>query len=240
VCLGKKGEFEQATVRKGLEMQDLFAKTRGGRLYSSLSFGKPDVRICFADTHSQAAAGVHPRGWMQALRVSAQQPESAGRLGDVADHAARSDGSSNVALASGHGRELGDSVVMSAKGATSILSGITVLVVEDNFLVGDLFRLHLQSYGATVIGPAASIAEASDLLDANASRIDVAVLDVDLNGELITPIAERLMVIGKPFLFVTALGTLDPLPAELQSHPRVEKPLGVANLAVEVAALVGR
>lgn len=226
------GEFARKAVRKGLEMRDETAKSTGAWLYSRLPFGRPDVSVRFADTQVQAAGGVHSREWGQLLRESDGQSELAGCAESVAEAAARAEGTSN-----GEG---GDSAVMSAKGTSSILSGISVLVVEDNVLVGDLFRMHLQSHGARVLGPATSVGAAFALLDRSAAEIDVAVLDVDLNGELVTPIAQRLMVTGTPFLFVTALGALDPLPAELHLHRRLEKPSGVAQLAAELAALVGR
>jgi DNA-binding NtrC family response regulator len=127
---------------------------------------------------------------------------------------------------------------MTAAGGGQILSRVKVLIVEDSFIVADLFRIHLLRHGATVIGPAASVERALALIASDSP--DAAVLDVDLGGVLVTPVAQALCAAGTPFVFVTALGTLDPLPPELRDYPRLEKPGGVGKLVPTIAALLGR
>ena len=80
--------------------------------------------------------------------------------------------------------------------------GPAVLVVEDEFLIAmDLERL-LERNGWRVLGPAATVQEALRLLDGEAP--DVALLDVNLRGELVTPVAERLRARGVPFVVASA------------------------------------
>ena len=92
--------------------------------------------------------------------------------------------------------------------------------------------------GADVLGPASSVERALEILASQPP--DAAVLDVDLGGVLVTPVAEALSAAGTPFVFVTALGTLDPLPPHLRDYPRLEKPGGVAKLVPTITALLGR
>ena len=81
-------------------------------------------------------------------------------------------------------------------------SGRVVLVVEDEILVAmDLEQL-LQRHGWRVLGPATTVAEALRLLAGE--RPDVALLDVNLRGELVTPVAEELRVQGVPFVLASA------------------------------------
>ena len=82
-----------------------------------------------------------------------------------------------------------------------LLTGKRVLVVEDEAIVALLAEDILLDHGAIVVGPAASIEHALELLDVEA--IDVGFLDVNLNGERSYCIAERLREQGVPFVFAT-------------------------------------
>jgi two-component system, response regulator PdtaR len=74
----------------------------------------------------------------------------------------------------------------------------SVLIVEDEVLIAMDLRDMLESNGHQVIGPAASVDAALRLLDD--VRPDVAVLDVNLRGRLVTPVAERLQSVRIPFV----------------------------------------
>lgn len=79
-----------------------------------------------------------------------------------------------------------------------------VLVVEDEILIAmDLERL-LEQQGWRVLGPATSMAEALRLLEAGSPLPEVALLDVNLRGELVTPVAQALRARGVPFLLMSA------------------------------------
>ena len=84
------------------------------------------------------------------------------------------------------------------------LSGLRILVVEDEMMVSMLIEDMLTDLGCTVVGPAARLDEAIAL--ANAETLDCAVLDVNLGGQPIFPLADILRAKGTPFAFATGYG----------------------------------
>lgn len=84
--------------------------------------------------------------------------------------------------------------------------GRSVLVVEDEALVALDMEETLKAAGLHVMGPAASVAEAMALLEAGTP--DAAILDLNLRGELVTPVARKLREIGVPFVLATAYNHL--------------------------------
>lgn len=104
------------------------------------------------------------------------------------------------------------------------LSGLKVLVVEDDFIVAFDMRMMLEEQGAQVLGPAATLMQARALVAGDAPQ--VAVLDVNLNGEFVFPLAEELLARGVPFLFATAYADDERLfPAAARDIPRLAKPV---------------
>ena len=77
-----------------------------------------------------------------------------------------------------------------------------MLVVEDEFLIAMDLELLLQEHGCRVLGPAATVAEALRLLQGETP--DVALLDINLQGELVTPVAEELRARGVLFVLASA------------------------------------
>lgn len=77
------------------------------------------------------------------------------------------------------------------------LRGVHILIVEDEWmLAGDLAR-YFSNMGAIVLGPAATIEQAS----VHTEAAEAAILDVNLNGRRVFPIADELMRRGVPFVF---------------------------------------
>ena len=108
--------------------------------------------------------------------------------------------------------------------ATGLFRGRRVLVVEDDFIVAFDMQSMLEEQGAEVIGPASSLQEARALLAG--AQPDAAVLDVNLNGEYVFPLAEDLRVRGIPFLFATAYADDDRLfPPIARDVLRLAKPV---------------
>ena len=104
------------------------------------------------------------------------------------------------------------------------MSGMTVLVVEDDFIVAYDMQMMLEEQGARVLGPATSLAEAQQLL--SRERPTAAVLDVNLNGEYVFPLAEELRTQKVPFVFATAYADEDRLfPEAARIAPRLAKPV---------------
>lgn len=100
----------------------------------------------------------------------------------------------------------------------------SVLIVEDEYLIAmDLLYL-LTARHWRVLGPAATVADSLDIL--NAERPDVAVLDVSLRGrELVTPVARALRALNIPFVIASAYRPGDFEGSEvLAEAPRLTKP----------------
>ena len=110
-----------------------------------------------------------------------------------------------------------------------VLAGRRILVVEDEFLLALDLEVHLKATGAEVVGPVPSISDAALLL-AIARRLDGAVLDVNLGGEMVYPLADVLLGAGVPIAFVTGYSRRD-LPERFHHVPRFEKPVAVERLA---------
>jgi DNA-binding response OmpR family regulator len=83
-----------------------------------------------------------------------------------------------------------------------------ILVVEDEILVSMLVEDELRGAGAEVLGPVPTVGDALRLVEAAAADggIGAAVLDINLDGEHVGPVADRLAVLGVPFLFATGYG----------------------------------
>ena len=112
-----------------------------------------------------------------------------------------------------------------------------VLVVEDDFLIGDALTDVLESQGAVVIGPIGWTMEALAVVREGAPRFDIAVLDVDLHGERSYPIADVLLSRGIPFVFTTGYNA-DAVDPAYRAHARYEKPLSGTALVAGLAAMM--
>jgi CheY-like chemotaxis protein len=88
------------------------------------------------------------------------------------------------------------------------LHGRRVLVVEDEALVAMLMEDGLVDAGAEVVGPAGSVDEALGLIEQVTcdGGLNAAVLDMNLEGATVLPVADRLAALGVPFVFATGYG----------------------------------
>lgn len=116
-----------------------------------------------------------------------------------------------------------------APDAVTRLKGWRVLVVEDEYLVADDLRRELETCGAQVIGPAPRIADALALLSVT-TQLDAAILDVNVAGRCVTPVAAELTRRGVPFVLATGYDAWA-LPSPLDTAPRCEKPVDLASIA---------
>ncbi|WP_093002226.1 response regulator [Rhizobium sp. NFR07] len=110
----------------------------------------------------------------------------------------------------------------------------TILVVEDEFFIALEIKTALISAGFNVLGPAASVDHALELM--HDTKPDAAVLDVDLGGERVTPVAMQLTTLGTPFVLASAA---DPAAlaqnAALAGVRNLGKPTDMQQLAMAVA-----
>jgi DNA-binding response OmpR family regulator len=113
------------------------------------------------------------------------------------------------------------------------LKGMRVLVVEDEAIVSFLLEDTLLQLGCTVT-LAGRLSEALALLDTGYP--DLAVLDVNLGGEMVYPVAERLRSAGVPFLFTTGYG-VSGIADEWKDARIMQKPFAPEQFAAAVEAL---
>ncbi len=107
------------------------------------------------------------------------------------------------------------------------LSGLKVLIVEDESLVSMLIEDALADLGCRVVGVASGVDEA--LAKAATLALDAAILDVNLHGKQTAAVAEILKKRGVPFLFATGYG-VSGLPGNFQDTPFLQKPFHEADL----------
>jgi PAS domain S-box-containing protein len=115
------------------------------------------------------------------------------------------------------------------------LAGVRLMVVEDELLVSMLLKRTLEGFGTVVVGPYARLAEG--LAAADSERFDVAVLDLNLAGELANPIADLLLARGVPFIFITGFQR-DSIDRRYASVPVLQKPIDAAALERGLLALL--
>ncbi|MBV8737026.1 MAG: response regulator [Alphaproteobacteria bacterium] len=115
------------------------------------------------------------------------------------------------------------------------LNGLRILVVEDEYLVASLIQDFLEMAGCVVLGPIARLAEAVHA--AHSDSCDAAVLDVNLGGSLVFPVAEILSHRRIPFAFVTGYAT-GALPDEHHARPTIRKPFRKEELLALISDLV--
>ena len=106
------------------------------------------------------------------------------------------------------------------------LSGMRILVVEDEPLLAMASADLLADSGCTVAGPVSSVKQGMRLIEQEA--IDGAILDINLRGEMVFPLADALAERSIPFVYVTGYGKL--LRACDHSRPVLQKPYANQHL----------
>ena len=112
-----------------------------------------------------------------------------------------------------------------------------ILIVEDEMLVSMMLEDALPEFGFAVAGVASRLGEAMDYVRTGA--FDAALLDVQLDGHPVFPVADVLIEKGIPFLFATGYGGSG-LPETYRSHPALQKPFIIDDLATALRHLFKR
>ncbi len=101
------------------------------------------------------------------------------------------------------------------------LTGVRILIVEDEPLIAMCLSELVKDEGCVVVGICATVAESLALIAT--TSFDVVVLDLNLHGEPVTSIASAVLQAGKAIVFATGSSASD-VPADLQAWPALTKP----------------
>jgi DNA-binding response OmpR family regulator len=109
----------------------------------------------------------------------------------------------------------------------------SVFLVEDEVMIRMMVSDMLEDLGYTVAAEAGDIDEALRL--AESTYFDLAILDVNVNGKMISPVADLIKARKRPFIFATGYGTSG-LPEEYRNHPALQKPFQLDTLGKMIEA----
>jgi CheY-like chemotaxis protein len=123
----------------------------------------------------------------------------------------------------------------SAINPASPQTGRRILVVEDEFLIRMLLEDMLTDLGYELVGVAGRVDEALEL--AKTKDFDLAILDVNLDGHDVYPVADLIGKRGLPFMFVTGYGGRG-LPDTYRDRPTLQKPFQLDELKKMLAQLL--
>lgn len=117
-----------------------------------------------------------------------------------------------------------------------MIEGLRVLLVEDEAIIAMTAEDMLEELGCRLAATAYSLEDA--LAAATGEDFDVAVLDINLNGERSLPLARELKLLGKPFIFTTGYGIDGPGP-DFADIPLVAKPYRTDDLGRAIRLALG-
>lgn len=113
-------------------------------------------------------------------------------------------------------------------GNIKVGSRTSVLLVEDEVMIRMMVADMLEELGYVIAGESGDIDEGIRLVQA--IDFDIAILDVNVNGRVITPVAEAVQMRGLPFVFATGYGAQG-LPEKFRDRPTLQKPFQIETLA---------
>jgi CheY-like chemotaxis protein len=104
----------------------------------------------------------------------------------------------------------------------------SVLMVEDEIMIRMMVADMLEQIGYRIAAEAGDIDEAIRLVQS--TEFDIAILDVNVNGKVISPVAEAVELRRRPFIFATGYG-MQGLPEKYRDRPALQKPFQMDALA---------
>ncbi len=113
--------------------------------------------------------------------------------------------------------------------AAPLLADRRILLVEDDYQLANALAYAMGDLGARVLGPAGTVDGAMRLLD-QSDDLEAVVMDVNLDGERVDPVADAVRARGIPMVFVSGYDR-DLLPPRFADVPHCLKPVDIAHLA---------
>ena len=114
-------------------------------------------------------------------------------------------------------------------------SSRSILIVEDEPLIAMMLEDFILSLGHQVSGNCDNVGTA--LKEVERGEFDLAILDVNLKGESVWPVAKALRDKGTPFVLATG-GHVDPPPVEFKNVPTIEKPYTIDRVTPIIEAVL--
>ncbi|MBN8959930.1 MAG: response regulator [Rhizobiales bacterium] len=111
--------------------------------------------------------------------------------------------------------------------------GGSVFLVEDETMIRMMVAEMLMDLGYRIAGEAGDVDEALRLVET--VDFDIALLDVNVNGKVVTPVARAIAARKRPFIFATGYGTQG-MPEEFRGRPALQKPFQMETLARMIEA----
>jgi CheY-like chemotaxis protein len=121
-------------------------------------------------------------------------------------------------------------------GATQT-SGGSIFLVEDEVMIRMMVADMLEELGYSIAAEAGEVSDALRL--AQSVEFDLAILDVNVNGKVISPVADLIAARNRPFIFATGYGSSG-LPAEYRDRPALQKPFQIETLARTIEQALNR
>ena len=109
----------------------------------------------------------------------------------------------------------------------------SILIVEDEPLIAMMLEDFLEAMGHTIRGTCDTVSQA--LAEAERGGFDLAILDVNLKGESVWPVAAALRDRGTPFVLASG-GHVEPPPVEFMDAPMIEKPFTIDRVSPIIEA----
>lgn len=120
---------------------------------------------------------------------------------------------------------------------SDLLAGLDVLLIEDETMVSFLIEEMLEQLGAGTVRHAARLEAGLNLIAAKLPAL--AILDVNIGGETVFPVAEKLETAGIPFVFITGYGR-EGLDGKWAAREVLQKPLTVQEFEQGLRRLLGK
>jgi CheY-like chemotaxis protein len=120
----------------------------------------------------------------------------------------------------------------------SALRGRCIFIVEDDCVTAMDLAETLSAAGAQIVGPAGTIENALELLSRR-PQLDIALLDIEVEGAFVFDVADELVKRSVPIVFTTGYERHE-IPARFHAARHCEKPVGIAAIAHALSDELGR
>jgi CheY-like chemotaxis protein len=114
------------------------------------------------------------------------------------------------------------------------VKGLRIFVVEDEAMIRMMVVDMLEELGHTIAAEAGHLDKAIEF--ARSADFDLAILDVNLSGKMITPVAELIKARGVPLIFATGYGAAG-VPEAFKGCPALQKPFEFKALELAINSI---